>query len=45
MGLYIDAKGTVYASIRAIAGFKTYYSYEISVVDGVNRLSLNNFNI
>lgn len=45
MGLYIDATGKVYASIRAIAGFKTYYSYEITVVEVVNRLAVNNFNI
>jgi hypothetical protein len=45
MGLYIDETGTVYASIRAIAGFNTYYFYEISVVDVANRLAVNNFNI
>jgi hypothetical protein len=45
MGLYIDERGTIYASIRAIAGFNTYYFYEISVVDVANSLAINNFNI
>jgi hypothetical protein len=45
MGLHIDANSTVYASIRASGGFMTSYFYEISVVDVVNLLAVNNFNI
>jgi len=45
MGLYIDAAGTVYASIRASDGFKASYFYEISVVDVVKLLAVNNLNI
>jgi hypothetical protein len=45
MGLHIDAAGTVYASIRASGGFKSSYFYEISVVDVVKLLAVNNLNI
>ena len=45
MGLHIGETGTVYASIRASGGFKSSFFYEISVVDVVKLLAINNLNI